>query len=140
MNWYDAQSVKELKEIGSFEEVVALASEELGKGISLSASNWEELLFAVHSLNTLFTKKEIGVDDDYFRSPVDKLIFSLIELDGKNRQKQLGIGPLHYKNSELAKKWKNATASKLHEDRCKHPKAKEAWHKMEEIYKEMIGK
>ena len=139
MNWYDAQSVKELKEIGSLEEVVALVSNELGKGLSVSANNWDELLFSIQSLNALFANRDQGWSEDYFKSPTDKLIFSLIELDGKNRQKQLGIGPLHYKNSDLAKKWKKETATKLHEDRCKHPKAKEAWHKMEEVYKEMIG-
>lgn len=139
MNWYDAQSVQELKEIGSLEEVVALVSNELGKGLSVSANNWDELLFAIQSLNALFAKREQSASEDYFKSPADKLIFSLIELDGKNRQRQLGIGPLHYKNIDLAKKWKKEIANKLHEDRCKHPKAKEAWHKMEEVYKEMIG-
>lgn len=140
MNWYDARSVQELKEIGSLEEVVAIVSNEIGKGVSVSAKDWDELLSAIKNLNAFFAKREKEASEDYFKSPVDKLIFSLIELDGKNRQRQLGIGPLHYRNTDLAKKWKQEAANKLHEDRCKHPKAKEAWYQMEELYKEMIGK
>lgn len=140
MNWYDAKSIKELKEIGSLEEVVDLVSNELGKSVSISVDNWDDLLSSIQSLNVLFAKLSSEICEDYFKSPTDKLIYSLIELDGKNRQNQLGIGPLHYKDIDLAKKWRNTVANRLHEDRCKHFKAKEAWHKMEEIYKEMIGK
>jgi hypothetical protein len=140
MNLYDVKSVEELDEFGSLDEIINLVSSEIGEGISISATSLDEMLGIIQRLNIVFGMRDAAGSDGYFKSTLDKLIFSLTELDGKNRQKQLDIGPLHYKNRELAKKWKKTTASKLHEDRCDHPKAKEAWHKMEEIYKEMIGK
>ncbi|MNK97341.1 hypothetical protein D3C87_1176670 [compost metagenome] len=141
MKWHEAGCEQDLKSIGEFETVLNLVSEDLGEKISLSVTNWDELLSAVKILKNLFNEaSQKNKEGSYFKTELDHLIFSLTELDGKDRQKQLNIGPLHYKNNELAKKWRKSLANKLHEDRCKHPKAKEAWHKMEEIYKEMLGK
>ena len=66
-------------------------------------------------------------------------IFSLTELDGTNRQKILGITPLHYRNGEVVNKWKKEMATKLHPDKCSYSKAKEAWDIMNDIYNEMIS-
>jgi hypothetical protein len=81
----------------------------------------------------------VAPSDDYFSSKVDRYIFALTELDGANRQKILGITPLHYRNREFANKWKKEVALLLHPDKCDHPKAKEAWEIMNNIYSEMIS-
>jgi hypothetical protein len=78
-------------------------------------------------------------NDEYFSSKIDRYIFALTELDGTNRQKILGITPLHYRNNELANKWKKEIAFLLHPDKCSHPKAKEAWAIMNDIYSEMVS-
>ena len=83
--------------------------------------------------------KSVSPSTDYFSSKVDKYIFALTELDGKNRQKILGITLLHYRDKELANKWKKEVALVLHPDKCDHPKAKEAWDIMNNIYSEMVG-
>ncbi len=81
----------------------------------------------------------VSPSTDYFSSKVDKYIFALTELDGTNRQKILGITPLHYRDREFANKWKKEVASLLHPDKCDHPKAKEAWEIMNNIYSEMVS-
>ncbi len=78
------------------------------------------------------------LDDEYFYSQTDKYIFVLTELDGKNRRKILGISFLHYKDKDIAKKWRKEILKKIHPDICNHPKAKEACEKMDQIYNEMI--
>ena len=137
MKWHECSNIKDLQEVGNFEQVKRLVAVELGTGISITTQDWGELLVLIEKIQEL-SQKEIR-NIEYFKTDLDKLIFCLTEIDGKNRQKQLGIGTLHYKNKEVAKNWQRSTRSKLHTDRNKHPKAKEAWDIMESIYKEMIG-
>ena len=100
------------------------------------------MIFWLENLhNSKVTLKNIFANssDEYFHSDVDKYIFALTELDGTNRQKILGITPLHYRNGEVANKWKKEMATKLHPDKCSHSKAKEAWDIMNDIYNEMVS-
>lgn len=110
--------------------------------LDISTDIFDKVMFWLENLpKSKVTLKNIlvGSKDDYFHSDIEKYIFALTQLDGTNRQKILGITSLHYKNSELAHKWKKEMATKLHPDICSHPKAKEAWNIMNELYGEMVA-
>ena len=112
--------------------------------LDISSDIFDKVMFWLENLpKTKVKLKEIKdvntPSDNYFSSEVDKYIFALTELDGTNRQKILGITPLHYRNKEFANKWKKEIALLLHPDKCKHPKAKEAWEIMNNIYSEMVS-
>ena len=116
--------------------------------LDISGDIFDKVMSFMEQLLNLLPKNQVQIKevkniiinhkDDYFYSEVDRYIFALTELDGKNRQKILGISSLHYSNKEIAKKWKKDMAKKIHPDICNHPKSKEAWEKMDQIYNEMI--
>lgn len=75
---------------------------------------------------------------EYFRSELDRLCFLLIEMDGKTRNKCLGIKEIHYVSKKHAKKWYKGIAFKIHPDRNPdHPKCKEAFESLNELYQRM---
>ena len=118
--------------------------------LDVSSDIFDKVISFMEQLLNLLHKNKVQIKeiknivikprDEYFYSEIDRYIFAFTQLDGKNRQKILGINRLHYGNSEMAKKWKKEMAKKIHPDICKHPKAKEAWDIMNEIYSEMVGK
>ena len=62
----------------------------------------------------------------------EKIIFCLLELDGKNRQKALGISGLHYRNKVIATKWLQKFKTHLLATDTA------ALNKINDIYQEMI--
>jgi len=116
--------------------------------LDISSDIFDKVMSFMEQLLNLLPKNKVNIKeiktsldkpiDSYFSSETDKYIFALTELDGKNRQNILGINSLHYQDRELANRWKKNIATKIHSDICTHPKAKEAWDKMIEIYNEMI--
>ena len=112
--------------------------------LDISSDIFDKVMFWLENLpKTKVTLKEINnistPSNDYFSSKVDKYIFALTELDGTNRQKILDITPLHYRDKTFANKWKKEVATLIHPDKCQHPKAKEAWNIMNNIYSEMVS-
>jgi len=116
--------------------------------LDISSDIFDKVMSFMEQLLNLLPKNKVRIKeiknglanstDSYFSSETDKYIFALTELDGKNRQNILGINSLHYQDRELANRWKKNIATQIHSDICTHPKAKEAWDKMMEIYNEMI--
>ena len=78
------------------------------------------------------------MEDLYFKSEEAKIIFALVELPGKIQMDLLGIGRIHYINSDVSKKWYTETKEKI--ANSKHPKLDKALEKLEILYKGMIGK
>lgn len=80
------------------------------------------------SIYAIFLRKEIsslkkGVDEQEnyknktFVSEQAELIFYLTELEGKQRNKALGITDEHYENKVVAKKWFRVISQKVHPDK-----------------------
>lgn len=73
--------------------------------------------------------------DLYFIDESSRIIFALVELPGKVQMDLLGIGRIHYINSDVSKKWYSETKEKIADS--KHPKLMEAMKQLERLYKGM---
>lgn len=140
MKWYECNEIPELKAIGNFREVKSLISDDLNGKIKITAKSWSDLLEKIVILKELFSssKSENKVWCDGFESESQKYLFCLTKMDGKNRQKNLGVGGLHYRNKELAKKWRKKIAQKIHPDKCSDSRAREAMEVLEDMFMEMV--
>lgn len=76
--------------------------------------------------------------DLYFKSEETKLIFGLVELEGKIQLDFLGIDQSYYLNKSKAKNWYEKIKTKL--ENCEHGFKDLAIEKLEKIYKGMGGK
>lgn len=79
------------------------------------------------------------MSDLYFKGEAEKLIFALVELDGMCQNRQLGINRSHFSSKDNAHRWLDKIASIIHPDTCNHPKAKQAFRELSEIYENMTG-
>ncbi|WP_338964465.1 hypothetical protein [Fusobacterium vincentii] len=75
------------------------------------------------------------MEDLYFISETTKIIFGLVELEGKAQLDFLGIDLEHYSNKKLAKQWYTETKEKI--SGSKHPKLETALANLEKLYKGM---
>lgn len=83
--------------------------------------------------NLRLTKQVDSID--YFKSDRDRIIFLLLEVDGKRRNQLLGITPEMYENKEAANKWYKSLSVKVHPDRNPDDlKAAEAFIKLKALY------
>ena len=73
--------------------------------------------------------------DLYFIDETTKIIFALVELQGKVQMNLLGIQRIHYINSDISKNWYEETKNKI--INSKHPKLVEAMRELEKLYKGM---
>lgn len=136
--WYEAESVKELKEIGSFKDVKKVIRDDLGDSIKLNYSGWESLLESIIKLTEVIDKiRTSSCKNLYFNSEVSEIIYYLLNLDGRVRLDKLKITQKHFLDKDIAKEWKLSMAKKLHPDICKHEKATEAMSEVNKLYKEM---
>lgn len=134
MKWFECTTEEDLEKIGSYETIKKTIECDFDETIEIKTSNLPVLFKTIEKIKKLLTKEK----DGFFCGEAEKFIFSLTELDGKNRQKILGVTNLHYKNKDIADQWKKKIASKIHEDRCKLPEAKDAWNVLMEMYEEMV--
>ena len=75
------------------------------------------------------------MEDLYFKNHEAKIMFALVELPGKIQMDLLGIGRIHYINSDVSKKWYTETKENLRGST--HPKLETALANLEKLYKGM---
>jgi cell division protein FtsB len=80
-----------------------------------------------------------NTDSDYFVSPDAEIVYTIINLDGEQRLKALGINKSHFKDSDKAKKWRNDLAMKVHPDKCTHPHAARAMEEITALFENMVA-
>lgn len=73
--------------------------------------------------------------DLYFISEEARIIFGLVELDGEERMKLVGINLTHYYNTDKAKNWYEETKSKI--ENSEHPMKDVAIENLNKLYKGM---
>lgn len=82
-------------------------------------------------VNTVKTSTD---DMAYFKSENDRILFLLLEVDGKRRNQLLGITSEMYEDEEAAKKWYKSLSNKVHPDKNNDPRAAEAFDKLKQLY------
>lgn len=138
MKWHECVDKSELKEIGCFSDVKEIIADDLKGKMKITARSWQELYEKISLLQLLFSRtKPEKLWFDGFETEAQKYLFCLTQIDGKNRQKNLGVSGLHYKNKDLAKKWKQKIAQKIHPDKCSDSRAKEAINILDSMFQEM---
>ncbi|HBC3928311.1 TPA: DnaJ domain-containing protein [Vibrio parahaemolyticus] len=73
-------------------------------------------------------------DMAYFKSENDRILFLLLEVDGKRRNQLLGITSEMYEDEDAAKKWYKSLSNKVHPDKNDDPRAAEAFDKLKQLY------
>ena len=81
--------------------------------LNIEASSDEELLIVIEFLKS----KWLDFKEGPFISQQQEYIFYLTKLEGKQRNKALGITEEHYEDKKLAKKWKKSIAQKVASDK-----------------------
>lgn len=138
MDWYRCTTVDQLSELGKFREVKEIIEREIGCGIKVKARGWIQLKDFIDSFKMTVNKFTHTNENDIFTSEATKYIYILTQLDGKTRQGKLGLTPIHYKNKDLADKWRKNIAKIIHPDVCKNKLANDAMAKLNSIYRELI--
>ncbi|WNS82191.1 hypothetical protein RRU94_15705 [Domibacillus sp. DTU_2020_1001157_1_SI_ALB_TIR_016] len=148
-----AKSLDEMKELGKMLQIKRALQKVCGDHIKIRARSWEELFLVIQKLRELalnefskseisteliVTKEETDSDLPYFKTKTDEIIYSLIELQGKQRQDKLKITKFCYNNPKYARKWRNNLAKLIHPDKTKHPRAEEAIKVLQELYEGMV--
>lgn len=151
MKWLHVETIEELKACGSFDELRRQIKDSFGEKISIKFGSWEDLLCAIQEVRHFISKvndtilqskielPETSRTSLYFQSDAARIIYALLELDGEQRLRELGINKSYTKDLEKAKNWRNNIAKKIHPDICKHPNASEASIKLTKIYEQMTG-
>ncbi|OPX49138.1 hypothetical protein [Clostridium thermobutyricum] len=110
--------------------------------INMAAKDWNVLFEKICILKEIFYKAENDANslygNNYFKSKSDELIFYILELSGKARNKKIGLNEEIFADKNLAKKWRNQILQKIHPDISKNPKADEAVIKLEQLYELVI--
>lgn len=137
MDWKAIKNIDDLQQLGSSLEVINSLIEDITILLKSHANDENQLIEDIKILKSLSVSSN-QVNEDFFCSEDKKYIFYLTQLNGKERQKLLKATPLHYKRKDLAKEWKRNIIAFIHEDKSKHPLAKEACQELEKMYQEMI--
>lgn len=144
-----AQSIADLKELGSYRDVRKTLQEKLTSRLQIKSRGWKDLnevLEILRVINSatggpkdLLTERIVQQDIAYFKSETDRLIYALIELSGEAQLKALGINKSHFRDSHKAKQLRNSIVHLIHPDKCNHPKAKDAMTKLTKLFNEVVS-
>lgn len=137
MNWYNVNSIEELKSLGKFVDVRKQIKEQLGENIKVSGRGWNDLYNNIMQFRNIINNLE---PSEYFFSKSNEYIFYLTELDGEIRMKKLGVTISNFTNEKSAKKWRDKISKLIHPDICSHPKSEEAMSQLNKMYAGMTNK
>lgn len=152
MKWYEANSIEELKEIGTLRKVKIEINKDIRKltgkknldgFIKMGSNSWrgqyDKILSLKKIINVFNNSVQANEDNSsYFKSRADKYIFCLLELSGEERMKQLKIYRSLYINKDAAREWYMNIAKNIHPDICNSEKAQEAMAELTSIYNKMV--
>jgi hypothetical protein len=149
MEWLEAETLEDLKQLGSYRKMREEITNRLGNRIYFKARGWADLWEVVQSIRQLklsgrlpqeIERYQASTSDEnlmYFKSEADRIIYALLRLDGEKRLRELGINKSHTRDLEKAKSWRNQLARLIHPDVCKHPESVEASAELAHLYKQM---
>lgn len=131
---YEVSSVGELKKLGELSELIKQL-EKIVFPLKVPADSYEELLAVISTLKENWLPFKKG----YFVSKRAEYIYYLLEHEGERREKLLGIDDEIYSDKKVAKKWYKRIAQIVHPDfdARDSEQAKEAFQKLQDIYKDL---
>jgi len=137
------QSVDELRSVAKLAPIRSVLQEALDARYSFRLklnfrNSWRNLYAALGDVRPLIQGAGTN-DSSYFVSEPARVIHALLELDGENRIRALGISDREYRDKDAAKRWYKSLAQRIHPDICQHPLAEEASAKLRSIYEEVVG-
>lgn len=109
---FEARKVEDLKILGSVVELQNTLND-LFQPFVLSADTYEQIYLAVDSIRSSL----MHLKSYPFVSRQAEAIFSLTELEGKNRNERLGITDEMYEDKDLARKWYKSLVQIIHSDK-----------------------
>lgn len=157
LDWFNVESVEDLKNLGKFNEVRSKIKCDGGATIHVSGRGWNDLFSAIKELKETVQKLKLNtigekrVEEElqashvkistnvYFKTRADEYIFYLIELDGEQQMNKLEITPAHFSSKRKAKAWRNEISKIIHPDVCQHVYASQAMAQLNDIYEQMLG-
>ncbi|MEM6929409.1 MAG: hypothetical protein AAF602_20890, partial [Myxococcota bacterium] len=102
-------SVADLRRFGSFKDVKGLVQSKVGKAYRVRARGWAALYgWLEHHRGTVLAEEPAA--DEYFVSPAARVIFALVELDGRCRLDQLGVTRANFGDKGIARRWRDDMA------------------------------
>jgi hypothetical protein len=108
----EAKEVEDLKPLGSQADLCK-ALNEVYHPFELSADTYEKLFAAVEAIQSSL----LNLKSYPFVSRQAKAVFSLTELEGKNRNDQLGVTEAMFEDKALARQWYKSLAQLVHSDK-----------------------
>lgn len=126
-------SEEDLNKLGSVDDIV----QDINKKISplkIVAETYADLFQSIKSLQENWLPFKTG----YFINERDRYIYILLNHEGEDREKLLGIDDSIYKNKKLAKRWFNKIAHILRADINDREDATAAFKTLREIYSDLI--
>lgn len=149
ITWSAISSIDDLKKLGSFQDMKRKLSNDLQARVT--ARSWSQFLEKIKIFQKVFDSSALqsSINSDlesitssllYFRSEAERVIFALVETDGRCRKGLLGVTSEHYGDLELAKQWRRELAKLVHPDKTNHPYAGDAMSNLEQMYEEMASR
>jgi DnaJ-class molecular chaperone len=123
---------KDIGKLGSIEEL-AIVINTFMQPFSANINTNNDLIDAIK-----FIKNNINFSDKIFCSKSKEYLFYLINLEGEQRNKLLGITDTHYEDKAEATKWYHEIAKHVHPDQNTDKKANIAFDILTKIYNTMI--
>lgn len=108
----EAKKVEDLRRLGS-EADLCKALNEVYRPFELSADTYEKLFAAVEAIRSSL----LNLKSYPFVSRQAEAVYSLTELEGKQRNDRLGITEAMYDDKPLARHWYRSIAQLVHSDK-----------------------
>lgn len=111
MNLLKVKTIDDLKLMGSVNEIISEIEKNIAP-LKVAANSFEEL----HNVVVTLRKHWLPFFKGPFVSKQAEYIYYLTILEGKQRNRALGIRDEYYENPEVAKKWYKKIARYVHPD------------------------
>jgi len=140
----DAESMEDLKRLGSYREVRRLLQDRVGPHLRIRARGWQDLLALVEHVREAgeeiaqARRKERMAKGHFFVSDAAELIYGLLYLEGDAKSAITKITPRHFSDRKLAKRWRDHALGLVHPDRCDHVDAGRAAAVVNKLYPFML--
>lgn len=138
MKWLKAQTVDELKKMGTLQEVSKQVRRDCRGAININTDNWNSLFESIKLLR-LIVREIDETNEENFTSKGSQYIFYLTELEGKERKEKLNVRRRLYANRTMATEWKNQIEKEIISEEIDSKIVQKAISILNQLYLDMIA-